>query len=1072
MKEHALFYVRHSVRPLQRERRRSVFAAFAVAVGVAAVVGLQTLSLSIGDSVTGDIQATHQGDVVVSNGDNPFPSEVRELMESVLAGSKATDWTWLLLAHPDRPSFVAAEGATESGSLQWFQPYLVDPKKYPLYGELSTTEPIEGLLDAPGNVLISRGLATRMGVGVGDRIMVENTRTFVVAALVSNQDSGGVFAPYFVPPMPWFAFFSIDDPTAHDVFGTKTDEAGVLFIKTRTDEDADAVAREIEAATWLAASGELDKPVGGNIFVHLPADEVGHRDRVAAQISSTPGVSNVAEFHSFFLPPGPDSPEWVPGRWLVGADPVDFSVETSRGRRLSPDDSGRPVAVAHGFPDQGAEGHDGRLGSEQSYTIGGQAVTLEIVGITAGDAPVPTVLTDSHILAPLASIDRSVPRTSISFLLTVPESEAPTAAARIARAVPGATAVFVDSPTAVVQAREIDLGDRAPVSVETAAERLPEVEDTTAVLSRVIMVTGLVSLAIGGIGILNTMLVVVGRRTQEIGVLKALGLKGSQVTVLFMIEGVVLGILGSIGGVLLGLALSVGLTRVGQQFLQTDVGWQFQLAPIYTGLIVGVVATTVFGFLPTLAASRVRPNVVLQPQSTSLPKTGRLVSIAVVLGLTAVMGLVATVFVDDPVIGLAGAYGALAGLVLLTVILVGVVWVIGKLPSFGSVNLKMSLRGLSRQKGRAASTLLALVIGIFAMASIVVLGGTLKDLADEIVEDAVGGNVVLIVPGADPLTVQRASGAVSSLDAPTNVVEDHQYAARIVAVNGNRDRKWGSTMVARRGVPVEGPPTVSAGRLLGPQDEGEPLVVVGSGVADDLELKVGDTLTFDIGARWFNGELVGGRETDLELVGITEEVWPATGGFSDDGGFIIPIGGLDSTFRSEDAVFVITADESDGPAIAEELTKAVPGAIAMESRTVAGVFKDILDRIAVFPMALSALALFAGAVIIANSVALATMERRREIATMKAVGAKGSRVLASLLLENGIIGLVGGLIGVGLATVVLVVINRFDSEIPVSPDPVSAVSVVAVALAVALVAAVISAWPASKEKPLNVLRYE
>jgi len=61
-----LFYLKHAFRSLQRERRRSLFAAFAVAAGVAAIVGLQSLSLSIGDSVTEDIQATHQGDVVVT----------------------------------------------------------------------------------------------------------------------------------------------------------------------------------------------------------------------------------------------------------------------------------------------------------------------------------------------------------------------------------------------------------------------------------------------------------------------------------------------------------------------------------------------------------------------------------------------------------------------------------------------------------------------------------------------------------------------------------------------------------------------------------------------------------------------------------------------------------------------------------------------------------------------------------------------------------------------------------------------------------------------------------------------
>ena len=81
------------------------------------------------------------------------------------------------------------------------------------------------------------------------------------------------------------------------------------------------------------------------------------------------------------------------------------------------------------------------------------------------------------------------------------------------------------------------------------------------------MVAGLASLAIGGIGIFNTMLVIVGRRTQEIGVLKALGLKGRQVTLLFMAEDLALGFVGSVAGVVLGIALSLALTGLGERFL-------------------------------------------------------------------------------------------------------------------------------------------------------------------------------------------------------------------------------------------------------------------------------------------------------------------------------------------------------------------------------------------------------------------------------------------------------------------------------------------------------------------------
>ena len=697
------------------------------------------------------------------------------------------------------------------------------------------------------------------------------------------------------------------------------------------------------------------------------------------------------------------------------------------------------------------QGLDTLLGRERTYSVMGHEVTLEIVGVTRDEPPAPGGFEDAALLAPLGAIDPAIPRSAISFSMTVPDSQVSAVVARLNRNIPGVVAVETHTIASVMLARTTEIGFSS-VEAETEAERLPEIEDAVSAMRKFLMVAGLVSLAIGGIGILNTMLVVVGRRTAEVGVLKALGLKGRQVTFLFMIEGVILGFTGSVTGILLGVLVSYGLTGFSEQFLLTDTDWSLQLEPIYTGLVVGIIATTVFGFLPTLAASRVRPNVVLQPQASVLPKSGRIISFFVVLLLTAVMGLVATVFLGNPLIGLAGAYGALAVLALLTIILLGLVWLVGKVPSFGSINLKLALRGLSRQRGRAASTLLALVVGIFAMGSIVILGGSLKNLVDEIAEDAVGGNILLMVPDGDPEVTARASQAVSSLQGLTNVVEDHHYAARIVAVNGEPACCWGSTMFARRGIPTEGNAELADGRHLGPEDLGRPVVVVGARVAEDRGLHVGDELTFNIGGRWAGYEIVGGREVDLEVVGITVEDWPAQGGFEDAGGFIVPVGTLDPTIVREYSFFIMTAPDSAAPGITAQLTQNVPGAISMETETVAQVFKDILDRIAVFPTVLSIMALFAGAVIIANSVALATMERRREIAMMKAVGAKGSRVLTALLIENGIIGLVGGAIGASLSLIILVVFNHFESEVSATPNPLSVVLVLGVALAVALAA--------------------
>ena len=867
-----LFYIKHAFRSLQRELRRSIFAAFAIAAGVAAIVGLQSLGLSIDDSVTKDIQATHQADVVVSSNDDPFSPQVRARLDDLASQGRFVEWTYFYVANPDRPSFIASSKGLESEPLKWLQPYLVEPDKYPLYGEVRSVKPddysLSQLLTSPGDIVLSKGVASRLGVGVGDQVVLENAETFTVKGIVSNEASGGVFAPYFVPPMPWFGYLDLHDPRARDAFNVEEGDAHVLFIKTQNEDDVEAVKRSIEQR-------------------------------------------------------------------------IGFSL----------------------------------------------------------------------------------------------------------------------------------------LEVETAAEALVDLEDATDGIGKVIMVVGLVSLTIGGIGILTTMMVVVGRRTTEIGVLKALGLKGRQVTFLFMVEGVMLGVVGGIAGVLLGVLVSYGLIGFSEQFLQTDVDWKLYLRPIYTGLVVGIIATTVFGFLPTLAASRVRPNVVIQPQASTLPRVSRVISVIVaffltaivVLFLTAIMGLVATVFLGSLFVGLLGAYGALVVLTVLTVVLLAVVWLVGKTPSFGSINLKLSLRGLSRQKGRAASTLLALVVGIFAMSLIVILGDSMKQLIDEFLEEEAGGNVFVFVPDADPEIGDRVAQEISSLEGVTKYVEVREFKADSVSVNGRpisqdqlQELLWRRTLmlITRGGSPATGTLELAEGRHLGPEDVGKPVVVVGWA---QPWLHVGDELTFNIG----------GQRVILEIVGITLDSVPLEEEFFTEGGnFVAPLGALDPAIAPDSVGFPLTVTESEASAIVAHLNRNVPGAIAIETETVASVFKEILDRVAVFPLMLSGLALFAGVVIIANSVALATMERRREIAMMKAVGARGARILTALLMENGILGLVGGAIGVALSLIILVIFHRLEPDVPVAMNPLSIIVVLAVAIGVALGAAVLSAWPASREKPLAVLRYE
>ena len=110
-----------------------------------------------------------------------------------------------------------------------------------------------------------------------------------------------------------------------------------------------------------------------------------------------------------------------------------------------------------------------------------------------------------------------------------------------------------------------------------------------------------VSLVVGGIGIMNIMLVSVTERTREIGIRLAVGAHGKDVLLQFLTEAVALSVVGGSVGILLGIGAS--------EYVSWAYGWPSQLSPLWMGIAVGGSALVgIFsGFYPALKASQLDP---------------------------------------------------------------------------------------------------------------------------------------------------------------------------------------------------------------------------------------------------------------------------------------------------------------------------------------------------------------------------------------------------------------------------------------------------------------------------------
>ena len=156
--------------------------------------------------------------------------------------------------------------------------------------------------------------------------------------------------------------------------------------------------------------------------------------------------------------------------------------------------------------------------------------------------------------------------------------------------------------------RRISLGEDDNFAVMDMKELATMLNSVNAVLTGLLSSVAAVSLLVGGIGIMNIMLVSVTERTREIGIRLAVGAEARQVLMQFLVEAVVLSVLGGV----IGIALGLSLAYVAAQFMA--IPFTPGLGTILLAFGFSAAVGMVFGFFPARAAARLDPIEALHHQ--------------------------------------------------------------------------------------------------------------------------------------------------------------------------------------------------------------------------------------------------------------------------------------------------------------------------------------------------------------------------------------------------------------------------------------------------------------------------
>ena len=143
--------------------------------------------------------------------------------------------------------------------------------------------------------------------------------------------------------------------------------------------------------------------------------------------------------------------------------------------------------------------------------------------------------------------------------------------------------------------------------VHTQADIIESVSIITDVLTALLLSVAAISLIVGGIGIMNIMLVSVTERTREIGLRKAVGATQRDILIQFLLESVLLTAIGGVIGILAGAVFAFLISLILSKILGLNWAFNFPLSAAMVGLVVSALVGLIFGIYPAKRAAAKSP---------------------------------------------------------------------------------------------------------------------------------------------------------------------------------------------------------------------------------------------------------------------------------------------------------------------------------------------------------------------------------------------------------------------------------------------------------------------------------
>ena len=618
-------------------------------------------------------------------------------------------------------------------------------------------------------------------------------------------------------------------------------------------------------------------------------------------------------------------------------------------------------------------------------------------------------------------------------------------------------------------------GERRDLDTDTVEEEAENWKEGLSNLYRFLSLVGFVALLLGSLGVASAVHVYVRRRLESIAVLRCLGASSGKTFRIYLAQSAVLGLLGAGAGSLVGVGLQAYVPRLLADFLPFDVSFAFSWSALGLGLGVGLGVTLLFALWPLLEVRGVSPLRALR--SNVEPSTGGWRDPArwVVAGLVAT-GVTGVALLQAPTweIGLGYAGGIAAVFGVLAFVSWGIVTGVRRFfPTSWSYPWRQGLANLYRPQNQTTVLMLALGLGTFL---IVTLFLTQRTLLEQI--RVTGGegrpNLVLFDVQSDQVDGVRRlvedEGLPVMQNEPIVTMRMHGVQGRTVA-EIRRDSTTRATWAHEREYRVTyrdrltDSETLVEGKFIGavssnPFRTGEavPISIEQEIAREELNVGIGDTLTFDIQGRTLDAYISSIRTVDWQRIGTNYFV-------------VFPEGVLEAAPRMNVLLSRTSSDEQSAR-VQRRLVQEYPNVSAIDLSLVLSTVKDLFGRLAYVIRFMAAFSILTGLIVLAGAVVVSRYQRAEESVLLKTLGASRQMVLKIMTVEYLFLGVFAAATGILLALTAAWSLSYFVFEGPfvVAPWALLGTFVVVVLLTIGI--GLFNSRGLYDRPPMEVLRAE